>query len=131
MSGENGKTNGDRIDSVPISVKKSRWFLRWPTLVTVVLAVLIFVVPLIVALTVKSNNSANERRRACEVNLLVIDGAVNGFCVEKKRYPKTVDELEGEFLEKIPRCPSGPKPYKLEGPNPPRAICPNDATHRI
>lgn len=83
-----------------------------------------------VALGVYTNTKDEAGQTVCRANLRTIDGAVQMYYAENEKYPTSIRQLVPDFLKRVPKCPSGDKPYQLKG-NPPEAHCPNVASHNF
>ncbi|WP_261178887.1 competence type IV pilus major pilin ComGC [Anaerobacillus sp. CMMVII] len=61
---------------------------------------------LLVAIPNMTNNNDIASQRGCEATIDLLQAQVGAYYVEKKEYPKSLEDLKGKYVDTIV-CPNG------------------------
>ena len=78
------------------------------TLVEMMIVVIIIAVLVAIAVPVYASATDNAKKRTCQANLRIIDGAINQYRVSNHDCPSNIDQIKPYFKDdKLPNEPFG------------------------
>lgn len=79
------------------------------TLIEMMIVLLVITIILLVALPNVTKHSSSINEKGCEAMTQMVQGQVQAYYMEKKKYPETLEELKSDYVNQDFefKCPNG------------------------
>ncbi|MDH7577834.1 MAG: prepilin-type N-terminal cleavage/methylation domain-containing protein [Bacillota bacterium] len=81
------------------------------TLIELLAVVAILAVLILIAVPIITSNINDAKITSCESNIKMLNSAIQRYYFTEGKYPDSLDDLVGKYIDEKPKCPISDKDY--------------------